>query len=403
MTDEPNMVELSMYLDPEIDQDHPQTVYTRRASEGIVFSEDDFFGPCAKISAMADVLVVNRHRGVLAHRPGTPPTMGGVRPLIPLDIDGDDHTRYRRLLDPLFAPKRMAMLEDRVRDLANELVDRFIDKGHVELYGDFCQPLPSTIFITMLGLPLSEMQYFLRFKDWAIRAPGDTIEEQAANRDRAGRDMANRLYEELERRRSDGQPGDDLIAGFMETGAEGDRLSDDDIVDICFLLVIAGLDTVAASLSCIVLWLARNPEAQQHLRGQPETLPRVIEELMRFESPVPGGARYAAEDIEVNGTVVPSGTSLQMSWACANVDEAAFPNPLEVNFERAENRHIAFASGFHRCLGSHLARLELRTAIEVLHARTSRYWVADGSTPRVHNLGVRTVEHLPLAFDVPLA
>jgi cytochrome P450 len=174
-------------------------------------------------------------------------------------------------------------------------------------------------------------------------------------------------------------------------------------VDICFLLVIAGLDTVAASLSCIVFWLARNQEAQQRLREQPETLPRVIEELMRFESPVPGGGRYAAEDIDVNGTLVPSGTSLQMSWACANVDEAAFAHPLEVDVERTENRHIAFASGFHRCLGSHLARLELRTAMEVLHERTSGYWIPEGSNPRVHNLGVRTVEHLPLAFEVPQA
>ncbi len=393
MAETPNRLNL---FDPEIDQEQPQHVYAMRARQGIAFNPD---GKSATISAMADILAVNMHKDVTARSPGAPSSMGGLRPLIPLDLDGDEHTKYRKLLDPLFAPKQVALLEPNIRALSNDLIERFIDNGRADLFSEFCQPLPGTIFISLLGLPLSELPYFLRFKDYAIRAPGETPEEMAANRDQAGRDMADRLYREIELRRRESEPRSDLIAGFLEVEVDGHRLSDDDIVDICYLLVIAGLDTVAGSLSCILHWLARHPAEQQRLRDEPALLAGAIEELMRYESPVPGGGRYANEDIDINGTKIPAGTQLQVSWACANVDEAEFPNALTVDFERPVNRHIAFASGFHRCLGSHLARLELRVAIEQFQAWTAHYWIPDDDQPRIHNVGVRSVEYLPVAFE----
>jgi cytochrome P450 len=348
---------------------------------------------------MADILAVNLHKGVISKAPDAPPTMGGIRPLIPLDLDGTEQVKYRRLLDPLFAPRQVALLEPRVRQLADELIDGFIDNGEVELFGALCQPIPSTIFITMLGLPVSDLDYFLQFKDYAIRAPGETIEEQEANRDQAGRDMADRLIRELERRRRLGDPGDDLIGGFMVTEIDGHRLSDDDIVDICYLLVIAGLDTVAASLSCLFNWLAVHPDEQQHLRADPTLLAPAIEELMRFESPVMFGGRYASEDLTINGTNIPRGTHLMVSWSSANMDPSVFVEPETVNLERPSNKHIAFASGFHRCLGSHLARLELRVVIDQFHKRIANYWIQGGEESSVHNVGVRTFEYLPLAFE----
>jgi cytochrome P450 len=399
MSDTPDVYQLSALLNPDMDQEHPQAWYLEQARKPPELGEGIFGGPSASITRMADVLAVNMHKGVLAKPPGSPPTMGGIRPLIPLDLDGADQAKYRKLLDPLFAPKHVAALEPRIRDLTDQLVDTFIEDGRVELYHAFCQPLPGTIFISLLGLPLDEIDTFIRFKDYAIRAPGDTPEEQAVNRDQAGRDMADRLYRELDDRRKNGQPADDLIAGFMQADVDGHRLSDDDIVDICYLLVIAGLDTVAASLSCIIHWLAQHPDEQRRLRAHPEELPQAIEELMRFESPVIGGGRYAAEDIEINGTTIPAGTMLAVSWSAANMDPEVFDDPLTVDLHRPTNRHIGFASGYHRCLGSHLARLELRAAIQRFHERVEHYWIADGEAAKVHNLGVRTFEHLPLGFD----
>ena len=376
--------------------DAPQAEYSRRAAAGIVVDEE---AGIASISAMNDVLAVNRHKGVTSKAPDDPPTLGGVRPLIPLDLDGAEHTKFRKLLDPLFSPKRMALLESPIRSLADELIDVFVEDGRVELFEALCQPIPSTTFITMLGLPLSEMDTFLRFKDYAIRAPGDTPEEQAANRDAAGRAMADRLSWELQQRRDDGQRGDDLIDGFMDAEVDGHRLSDDEIVDIVYLLVIAGLDTVTAALSCVFRWLAIHPAEQVRLRDDPALLTAAMEELLRFESPVPGGGRYAAEDIEINGAFLAAGTRLVMSWSSANVDVAAFDDPLAVDLGRAANRHIAFASGFHRCLGSHLARVELRAVVDQFHQRTRRYWITEGESPRMHNIGVRTVEYLPVTFE----
>ena len=141
---------------------------------------------------------------------------------------------------------------------------------------------------------------------------------------------------------------------------EGARLTRDEIMNIAHLFVIAGLDTVTASLTCIVGWLARHPDVQQRVMDDPSLLPATIEELMRFENPVmTSGARIATEDTEVNGVPVHAGDRVTLCWATANLDPEAFADPLDVDIQRQGNRHIAFAAGRHRCLGSHLARLEL--------------------------------------------
>jgi cytochrome P450 len=345
---------------------------------------------------MEDILAATKRREVHSMDPEViamaTGMMGEGRPLIPLMLDGEAHTRYRRLLDPLFAPRQVAKLEPRVRALSHELVDSFSPTGRVELFSAFCEPLPCKIFLTQLGLPLDDLEFLLWFKDGIIR-PTDEEHRVSANTR-----MVEYLYAELDRRQAEGGRRDDLIGGFMTAEVGGDRLTREDVIDITFLLVLAGLDTVSASLSCIVDWLARHPDQRDRIVTDPAILPAAIEELMRYHTPVSSGGRYAAGEFEVAGEHISRGKHLNVLWHAANLDETVFPDPLRVDFDRPENRHIAFASGFHRCLGSHLARLELRVGLEVLHERMPDYALDPDSEPGYNNIAIRNVDPLPLVF-----
>ena len=193
------------------------------------------------------------------------------------------------------------------------------------------------------------------------------------------------------------EPRDDLITRFVGAEVDGHRLSDDDIVDICFLFLIAGLDTVTATLTCNVAYLAQHPEHRRELAEDPSLIPAAVEELMRWESPVPGVARVLARDTEVAGAQLRAGTRVTVLIGSANTDEGEFDRADTVDFHREANRHLAFGGGIHRCLGSHLARLELRVAMEELQRRIPDYELAPGTTLE-YTEGLRAVEHLPLVF-----
>lgn len=353
-------------------------------------------GNGVSVHGMRDVLDVTKRREVHSMDPASVElasmVMGAGRPLIPLMLDGEEHTKYRRLLDPLFAPRKMAKLEADIRDLSNRLIDNFAATGRCELYNDFCEPLPSQIFLTLLGLPLDDLDFLIWFKNGIIRPSDDEHRKTASPK------MIDYLYAELDRREALDDPGDDLIGGFMKAEVEGHRLTREDVIDITFLLVLAGLDTVAASLSCMIDWLARNPDQRQRLVDDPGLTVNAVEELLRVMTPVVGGGRHAVEDFEVDGVTVKAGDSVGVVWAAANMDPEVFPDPTRVDFDRSGNRHIAFASGFHRCLGSHLARIELRTALNTLHERIPDYRIDPDREPGYNNTAIRTVDPLPLVF-----
>jgi cytochrome P450 len=354
-------------------------------------------GSTVEVTGFDDVVAVTRRRDVESMDPDTAVVvsraLGAGRPLIPLMLDGEAHTKYRKLLDPLFAPKQVASLEPAVRRLTERLIDGFSPDGRVDLYSALCEPLPSQIFLSQLGLPFDDLPFLRWVRDGVIR-PSD--EEHLRS---AGPKLIEYLDAELERRETSGEPGHDLIGGFMAAEVDGQRLTHEDVIDITFLLVLAGLDTVTASLSCIVDWLARHPSERDRLVADPSLLPGAIEELMRVQAPVVAGSRHATADFEVGGVEIKSGDEIRVVWAAANMDPVAFPEPETVDFDRATNRHIAFASGFHRCLGSHLARLELRVALDALHRRIPDYRVDPRHAPGyLNNAAVRCVNPLPLVF-----
>ena len=350
-----------------------------------------------ELTRFDDVVAVTKRRDVHSIDPDTAVVvslaLGAGRPLIPLMLDGEQHTKYRKLLDPLFAPKQVARLEPVIRNLAETLIDSFAADGSVNFFAAFCEQLPTQIFLSQLGLPLDDVPFLLWVKDGVIR-PTDA-EHQAA----AGPKLIEYLDAELDRREASGEPQDDLIGGFLTAEVDGHTLTHEDVIDITFLLVLAGLDTVTASLSCIVDWLARHPADRDRLVADPSLLPAAIEELMRVQTPVVAGSRHATADFEIDGIEVIAGDELRVVWAAANMDPEMFPDPTKVDLARPDNRHIAFASGFHRCLGSHLARLELRVAMETLHRRIPDYRPdPDRSPGYLNTAAVRCVDPLPLVF-----
>ncbi len=324
---------------------------------------------------MADLLFLNKHRNV---EQGSR-FLGSTRPAIPLGLDGEQHRKYRRLLDPVFAPKRIAPLEAKIRQLANEIIDQFVDNGEVDAYHAWCEPLPSTIFLSVMGLPMSDRDNFISFKNRILGTadPSLSADEVMAQRMEAVAWIQSYFMQDLDLREREAVPRDDMIGWLLTTEVDGDRLTREDVLDILGLLMIAGLDTVAASLACFLSYFARHADQRARIVDDRALLPSAIEELMRFESPVTEGMRRVLVDITLpSGTVLPAGSWVMISWSAANLDPDAFPNPLDVDLERSPNAHIGFASGFHRCLGSHLARMEMRAALDVWHDRIPNYQIA---------------------------
>jgi cytochrome P450 len=350
-----------------------------------------------------DATIVFRHEDVMQvlHDPETfssnddAVAIGQVRPLIPLQIDPPDHKTYRRLLDPLFAPRRVAELEGRTRALVTELIDGVIDDGHTNFHHEIAEPLPTQIFLQLLGLDPSRFREFIELKDGIIRPEATTIEQREAMVAETGQKIYAVLDEVIEARQV--EPADDFISGFLAAEVDGHQLTPEDVADICYLFFLAGLDTVTASLDCMFGYLSQHPEQRDRLVADPDLIPHAIEEMLRWETPVPGVVRITTTDTEVGGCPISAGTRVTPLLGSANNDEAAWEAAEEIDFDREVNKHLAFGGGVHRCLGSHLARMELRVVLEEWHAR-----VPDYRLPEDHVLAytgqLRQVENLELEW-----
>jgi cytochrome P450 len=372
----------------------PQPMYVDLATRCPVKQIGDLM---YEVNTMADIQFITKHHDV---EQGTR-YLGSDRPAIPLGLDGPDHRKYRRLLDPVFTAKRIAPLAGQVHALANELVDGFVDEGAADVYARWCEPLPSIIFLSIMGLPMADLEGFLHFKRMVLSNDAierGTPEERIAIRNEAITWIQDYFNADLDARESEPTPRDDMIGWLLSTEVEGECLSRQEMLDILGLLMIAGLDTVAASLACFLSYFARNAQQRQRVIDQPELLRTAVEELMRFESPVRDGYRKTSADLTLpSGAVIPAGSYMVLSWAGANVDPAAFANPLDVDLERKPNPHIGFASGFHRCLGSHLARMEMQVALTAWHERIPAYSIAP-DTELVYAGNPRAPHVLPLVW-----
>jgi cytochrome P450 len=378
---------------------NPQPVWQLMREEPVMSIDDLPSGRGVLLSRKEEIMEALRHPEIFSSNMDAV-DLKNKRPMIPLQIDPPDHKKFRKLLDPIFAPRKMAVMDDEVSSLVNRSIDRFIDRGEVDFAKEFSIPFPSEVFLTLLGLPLEELDTFLTMKDGIIRPDHVTgklygSHEASAYQQKIADSVYDYFNKVLDLREKDRK--DDMLSHFLDAEVEGDRLTREDILDICFLFLIAGLDTVTATLDCMFAFLAQHPEQRQQLVADPSLIPNAIEELLRWETPVMGIARVAVQDTELNGCPIHAGEQVMVMIGSANTDEAEFPDGDVVRFDRDVNPHIAFGGGIHRCLGSHLARLELRVALREWHKRIPDYEVEPGHE-LVYTPGIRSIDFFPMRF-----
>jgi len=384
--------------DPELNR-HPQPGYRMLRDSGPVVRLPGVIPSRANAAAHlvgrhADVVTVLRSPDVFSSRFDAV-HIGQVRPLIPLQIDPPDHAKYRKLLDPLFAPRRIALLEDRTRALVSDLVEAVADDGGCNFHAAVSEPLPSTVFLELLGLPVSRAAEFIALKDGIIRPPARTPEERSAMVDAAGARIYAVLQEVLDQRLETRQ--NDFISDFLDAEVDGERLTPEEVIDICYLFFLAGLDTVTASLDCMMARLALHPAEQRRLTDDPSVIPHAVEEMLRWETPVTAVVRVTTQDTELSGCPIAADQVVSVMLGSANTDERAWDEAESVDVDRRVNKHLAFGGGVHRCLGSHLARMELRVVLEEWHARIPEYRVPEG-VELDYSPSLRQIADLPLVW-----
>jgi cytochrome P450 len=324
---------------------------------------------------------------------GIPAHVSRRERMLPLELDPPDHTAYRRVLAPMFAPKAVTARTAAIGATCAQLIDALAPKGHCDFIAEFAQPFPTTIFTNMLGLPASEADRFVGWNNVLLHSHGDPEARRVA-----GLEINGYLRELIATRR--GELRDDLVSALLESQVDGRAIEPDEVQNLTFMLFVAGLDTVTAALSFCFRYLAEHPEHRRQIVADPALVPSAVEELLRVHAFI-NPARTVTEDLEFAGVSMKAGERVLVSTALASNDPDEFADPLRVRLDRPGNRHLAFGAGPHRCAGSHLARDELATAVSQWHLRVPEYSPAPDQRIVVHAGGAMGIDRLELVWPVP--
>jgi len=323
---------------------------------------------------------------------------GSPLAMVPIAFDPPEHTRYRRVLQPFFSPRGVVSWLPMVRALAGQLIDGFAARGVCDLVAELAVPLPAQVFLTLFGLPLEDRDRLIAWKEALVNnfgVPGGEPPRERAMR--MGAELYGYLVAHIASRRRSGGTGD--LLGQLLADTSDERLSDDELLGLSFLFVIAGLETVTSALSTAFAALAGDTALRGQIVADPAVIPAAVEELLRYDGPVVFVPRIATEDVDVAGQTIPAGSYVLIMIGAASRDPAQHPDPDTVDFQR-QQPGLAFGVGPHRCLGSHLARMEMRVALEEWHRRIPEYALAPGTTLRVPwPAGVVGYDSLPLVFQ----
>jgi cytochrome P450 len=314
--------------------------------------------------------------------------------LPPISADPPLHTWTRRLLLPWFSHRRVAGYESMTRQLCSGLLDSFVDTGRADAAAEYAQQIPVRVIAHILGVPTDLADTFTGWVRDVLEFADDPV-----RRKRGSDELLAFFVDEVARRRI--RPGDDLLSQLMQTEVEGAPVDDGIVLGTAALVLIAGVDTTWSAIGSSLWHLATHPEDRARLVGEPELMPTAIEELLRAYSPVTM-AREVVEDVEFEGCPMRSGDKVLMNFPGANRDPEAFVDADRVILDRAENRHVAFGSGIHRCAGSNLARMELRVALEEWLARIPDFGLADAEVTWAGGQ-VRGPRTLPVVFPPAVA
>jgi len=325
--------------------------------------------------------------------------LGSPLPMIPLASDPPAHVRYRRVLDPMLAPRVVNTMEEDLRRQVGELIDAFVDRGECEVMADIAKLYPTQVFLTLFGLPLEDRD---RFTGWVDIINGEVSlvgEDPKPEVMEAAGALFGYLQEYIDKKKA--APGTDMLSQILALSGD-DAWTNEEVLGLCFLFTLAGLDTVTSTIGFVMMHLAQDRELRRKVVADPTLVGPAIEEILRLELPAPMTPRFTMEEVEIGGCRIPAGSIVQLAIAAANRDPARFESPNDIDLDQADRGHLAFGGGIHRCLGSHLARRELRLVVEEFHKRIPDYEVAPGAQPEVQwPAGTLHLKSLPLVFPPP--
>lgn len=341
-------------------------------------------------SQQARKLLLDSKRFSSQNTTGIPQALGETFQLAPIESDAPFHMVARAALNPLFAPKAMKGLEDKIRERTNALIDQALAKGEVDFVSDFAKILPSEIFLDLMGLPHSRLAEFLEWEEMIMGSTDIMVRVQGLQ------SVANYLREEIRIRAEN--PTGDVLSTVVHSERDGVKLSQSDALGTAILLYIAGLDTVVNTLCWQFRHLASTPADQQKLRENPQAISKAVEELLRAFSIVTV-TRIVTEDLEFEGMPMKKGDVISIPTPLCSRDPNEFENADVVDLERGASRHFAFGFGPHICLGMHLARVEMNVAIEQWLARVPEFRIKEGARITAHGGAVLSIDTLPLVWS----
>ncbi|WP_243858795.1 cytochrome P450 [Mycobacterium sp. DL440] len=318
--------------------------------------------------------------------------LGSPLPLVPISFDPPEHTRFRKILQPFFSPKTLNEMLPSLQKQALDIIDDVVTKGECEVVSDIAIPYPSQVFLTLFGLPLEDRDRLIAWKDSVIAlADSPTLEGVDLT---PAMELLAYLTEAVNERRAN--PGPDILSQVL-TG--DDALDDGEVMGLAFLFVLAGLDTVTAAMSTALLELARNPELRVKLREEPDQMSVFVEEIVRLEPPAPMLPRVTTQEVTIGDFTLPADTRVRLCIAAINRDDSDEISSNDVVMDGKVHRHWGFGGGPHRCLGSHLARMELTLILEEWLKRIPEFSVEAGYEPQiVFPANTFALERVPLTL-----
>ncbi len=314
-----------------------------------------------------------------------------------ISSDPPRHTKLRSLVSRAFTPKRVNELEPRIREIASNLVDEFKEKRRFDLVRDYSGQLPVIVIAELLGIPPGDREKFKKWSDELVSGASDSDSDEIEGYSDSQMAMGKYFNEIIEKKRE--SPGNDLISSLIAAEVDGEKLNRFDLLGFCVLLLVAGNETTTNLITNTILTLTGNPDKYATIIERPEQIPPMLEEALRYRSPVQSMFRTCSKDTEIGGEKITKGEPVIAWIGSANHDPDEFSDPETFDPARAPNRHIAFGEGVHFCLGAPLARLEARVAMEVLLKETGRLKIApDTRLEPVGGIVVFGVRSLPVTF-----
>ena len=370
----------------------PYPVYKRLRDEHPALPVHTMMGVIHMITRYDDVLTVMKDGKTYSSRANAR-GIGIVMGRTILEMEGKEHVRFRNIISPFFSPRAMkAETADLVSGVINRLIDAFAGAGEADLVRQFTYSFPMEVMANIIGIPVDDYHAFHRMALDLI-----SVGDDPAKGFQAAQDLVTYLTPLMEQRKA--EPRGDLLSKLVHAEVEGSHLTDEEVLGFLRLLLPAGAETTYRLTGSCLYALLRHPEVYEEVRADRAAIDLLIQETLRWESPVQFVSREATEDLDIRGQAVPAGALLSVTVGSANRDERHFPDPDRFDLHRKNDDHVAFGFGAHFCAGSHLALMEARTALNALLDRLPNLRLDADQESHVVGLAFRSPNRLPVRFD----